>query len=320
MSNTQETLTLLETAPLFRGVSHKLLLRALSQSRLISLKKGTQLLAPGQLNNHIYMALSGRLSILLKEDQPEPIAMLGEGECVGEMSILGDGYASAFVIAATDCKLLAMDQAALWGLIDNSHEAAHNMLSILSRRIRVGDQRVAESLERQQGYSGSNMVDDLTGLYNREWLEEKLGRYLQRSVVNRKSSCLILLEMDGYQEFSDKFGSLGCDQALRTIAHTMLSCLRPDDQAGHYSGPRFCVFLPNTSSLADACTAAERLRSSVSQAAVVLPSGDALPAISISIGVSQTHGEDSLPHLLGRTEQALQAASESGGNCVRSVE
>lgn len=317
MSHSQEILTLLETAPLFRGVSHKLLLRALSQSRLIGLKKGDQLLAPGQLNNHIYMVLSGRLSIKLKEDQTEPLAMFGEGECVGEMSILGDGYASAYVIAATDCKLLAIDQVALWGLIDNSHEAAHNMLSILSRRIRVGDQRVAENLERQQGYSGSDMVDDLTGLYNRQWMDEKLGRYLQRGITNRKLSCLILLEMDGYQDFSDKFGTLGSDQALRTIAHTMLSCLRPDDQAGHHQGPQFSVFLPNTTSLADACTAAERLRNAAGQATVVLPSGDALPPISISLGVSQAHHDDNLTHLFARTEQALRTAKESGGNCVR---
>lgn len=320
MSHSQEILTLLETAPLFRGVSHKLLLRALSQSRLISLKKGGQLLAPAQLSNHIYMVLSGRLSIKLKEDQTEPLAMFGEGECVGEMSILGDGYASAYVIAATDCKLLAIDQVALWSLIDNSHEAAHNMLSILSRRIRVGDRRAAENLERQQGYSGSDVVDDLTGLYNRQWMDEKLGRYLQRGITNRKLSCLILLEMDGYQDFSDKFGTLGSDQALRTIAHTMLSCLRPDDQAGHHQGPQFSVFLPNTTSLADACTAAERLRNAAGQATVVLPSGDALPPISISLGVSQAHHDDSLAHLFTRTEQALRTARASGGNCVRSKE
>lgn len=319
MSTAQETLTLLETAPLFRGVSHKLLLKTLSQSRLVGLKKGERLLEPGQMNNHIYMILSGRLSVLLKENQAEPVAMFGEGECVGEMSILGDGYASAFVIAATDCRLLAIDQSALWGLLDNSNEAARNMLGILSRRIRVGDQRAAENLERQQGYSSSNMVDELTGLYNREWMDEKLGRYLQRGSASRQSGCLILLEMDGYEEFCEKFGALGSDQALRTIAHTMLSSLRPDDQAGRYTGPRFSVFLPHAAP-ADARTVAERLRNAVNAAAVVLPSGDALPPITISLGVSQAHQDDTLPHLFGRAEQALRAARESGGNCVRSVE
>lgn len=320
MNHSPEILTLLETAPLFRGVPRKVLIQTLSLSRLLSLKQGDKLLTPGQLNDQIYMILSGRLSVQMKESRTEPIAMFGEGECVGEMSILGDGHASAFVVAATDCKLLAIDQAALWALIDNSHEAAHNMLSILSRRIRVGDQRVADNLEEQQGYSGSDMVDELTGLYNRQWMDEKLGRYLQRGIANRKLSCLIMLEMDGYQEFSDKFGELGSDQALRTIAHTMLVCLRPDDQAGHHAGPQFSVFLPNTTSLADACTAAERLRAATSQATVVLPSGDALPAISISLGVSQVHLDDSLPSLFARAEEALHAAQESGGNCIKCVE
>lgn len=318
MSSSQEILTLLETAPLFRGVSHKLLLKTLSQSRLIALRKGDQLLAPGQMNNHMYMVLAGRLSILLRADQPEPIAMFGEGECVGEMSILGDGHASAYVIAATDCKLLAIDHAALWGLLDNSNEAARNMLGILSRRIRTGDQRAAENLERQQGYSGYSMVDELTGLYNREWMDEKLGRYLQRGTANRQPGFLIVLEMDGYDEFCEKFGVLGSDQALRTIAHTMLSGLRPDDQAGRHTGPQFSVFLPHAASLEDACAVAERLRNAINATAVVLPSGDALPPITISLGVSQAHQEDSLAHLFGRAEQALRTARESGGNCVRS--
>ncbi len=311
---------MLATSPLFRGVPRNLLIKTLSQSKLLSLKKGDKLLTPGQLNDQVYIILFGRLSVQMKEFRVEPIAMFGEGECVGEMSVLGDGYVSAYVIAATDCRLVSIDQAALWALIDNSPEASRNMLSILSHRIRVGDQRVAESLEREQGYGGSDMVDELTGLYSQQWMYEKLNRYLQRGVTDQKLSCLIMLEVDGFQDFCDKFGTLGGDQALRTVAQTILSSLRPEDQAGRHLGPQFSVFLPNATSLANACTAAERLRTAASQAAVVLPSGDALPSIGISIGVVQMHLDDNLDGLFARAEEALHTAQESGGNCVKCVE
>lgn len=320
MNHSPEILTLLGTSPLFHGVPRNLLIKTLSRSSLLSLKKGEKLLTPGQPNNQIYFILYGRLSVQVKEFRTEPIAMFGEGECVGEMSILGDGYASAYVIAATDCRLIAIDQGALWALIDNSPEASRNMLGILSHRIRAGDQRMAESLEREQGYSGSEMVDELTGLYSQQWMHEKLGRYLQRGITDHKLSCLLMLEMDGFLEFNDKFGSLGGDQALRTIAQNLLSCLRPDDQAGRHLGPRFSVFLPNATSLANACAAAERLRTATSQAAVVLPSGDALPSITISIGVVQMHLDDNLDGLFARAEEALHMAQESGGNCVKCAE
>ena len=318
MIHSPEILKVLETAPLFRGVSKSLLAKELSQSRLRTLKSGEILLVSGQVNNLIYIILSGRLSIQSRDSDVEPLAMLGEGECVGEMSILGDGRVSAYVIAATDCKLLAIDHMALWDLIDRSHVAAHNMLSILSKRIRLTDQVVAENLEHHHGFSSLSIVDELTGLHNRHWLHEKLERCLRRSILSNKPACLMMLEMDQFRTFRDSYGQLGSDQALRNIAHAMLSFLRPDDQAGHYLGEQFAVFLPATT-LFDACTAAERLRSAINQSMVVLPSGDALPPISISLGISQVNPSDTLIGLFGRADKALQLAKESGGNCVKCV-
>lgn len=317
MIQSPEILKILETAPLFRGIPRKLLAMNLNQSRLLTLSSGEILLSSGQANNVIYIILSGRLSIQSKDTQVEPIAMLGEGECVGEMSVLGDTHASAYVIAATNCKLLAIDHDAIWKLIDSSHEAAHNMLNILTRRIRLTDQVLAENLELHHGFSAASIVDELTGLYNRHWILDKFDRHLQRSILNNKPSCLMMLEMDQFKAFSDNYGQLGSDQALRTIAHTMLSCLRPDDQAGHYLVEQFAVFLPNTP-LLDARTAAERLRIAVSQSMVVLPSGDALPSISISSGLTQAQPGDTLADLFARASKSLQLAQESGGNCVMS--
>ena len=313
-----EILKVLETAPLFRSVPSELLARNLNQSRMRTLKSGEILLVSGQANNMVYIILSGYLSVQLKESDVEPIAMLSEGECVGEMSILGNSSVSAYVIAASDCKLLAIDHQTLWDMIDRSHAAAHNMLSILSKRIRLTDQLMEERLGLRRGFSSSPIVEGLTGLYSRHWMHEKFEHCLQRSIVENKPSCLMMLEMDQFKEFSDSHGQLGSDQALRNIAHTMLSSLRPDDQAGHYLGEKFDVFLPNTS-LFNACLAAEKLRETVSRSVVVLPSGDVLPPISISLGISEVRPSDMLVSLSARADEALQLARESGGNCVKCV-
>jgi diguanylate cyclase (GGDEF)-like protein len=319
MIHSSEILKVLESAPLFLGIPGQLLAKHLSESRPQHFAAGQILLVPGQTNNTIYIVLSGRLRIQSKESSVEPIAILGEGECVGEMSMLGDAPVSAYVIAATDCKLLAIDHASMWELINNSHSAAHNMLNILTSRIRNTNEIVAENLEHQHGFSGDAMVDELTGLYNQQWTQEKFDRHLRRAIVGKKPSCLLLLEVDQLKEFTRRHGQLGGDQALRDIAHTILSCLRPDDQAGRHSGGRFAVFLSNTS-LPDAGTAAERLRSAVSESPVVLPSGDALPSITSSIGISQARPDDTLAGLFIRADEALQLAKDSGGNCVKSAQ
>ena len=296
-----------------------MLVENLSQSRLHTLDSGEVLLVPGQANNAIYIILSGRLNIQSKISHVEPIAILGEGECVGEMSVLGGAPVSAYAIAATDCRLLAIGHAALWELLNNSHHAAHNMLNILTERLRHTNQIMAESLEREQGFSGGSMVDELTGLYNQRWMQRKLNRLLHRGSIDKKASCLMMLEIDNFKEFCSRYGQLGGDQALRDIAHTLLSCLRPDDQAGRHIGDRFVAFLPNTS-LPDACIAAERMRTVASESLVVLPSGDALPPISISLGISQMLPDDTLIRLLTRADKALLLARANGGNCVKLVE
>lgn len=311
-----EILEVLEAAPLFRGVPSKLFAHNIGESNLRALKSGEILLAPGEINHAIYLILSGRLNIQLINSDAEPVAMLGKGECAGEMSVLGDAHDSTYVVAATDCELLAIEHDALWELIDISHQAAHNMLNVLSARIRPVNQSMAENLEHHHGFSGAAVVDELTGLYNRQWMEEKFDRHLRRDISNNKPSCLMLLEIDRFKEFSDKYGQLGSEQALRDTAHIMLSCLRPDDQAGRFIGEQFAVFLTDTS-LADGCIAAERLKDAVSGSMIVLPSGDALPSVSISLGVSAAKRDDTLASLLVRTDEALREAMKSGGNCVK---
>jgi len=319
MINSPGVLEILEKSPLFRGVPSETLISKLSQTKLQSLKAGDVLLIPGQANNKIYMILSGRLNIQSNASRIEPIAILGEGDCVGEMSVLGGAPVSAYAISATDCRLLSIDQAAIWDLINDSHEAAHNMLNILSERLRLSNQIIAESTERRQGFAGNSIIDEMTGLYNQNWMQQKLNRLLNRGQTDKKTSCLLILEIDRFQEFCDKYGQLGGDQAMRDIAHIMLSGLRPDDHAGRHFGKRFVAYLQNTS-LEDACFVAERLRKVVNESPIVLPNGDALPPNTISLGLAQVYPDDTLVRLITRSDKALMMAKENGGNCVKLVE
>lgn len=318
MIHSPEILDVLRSAPLFQGVPDQLLTKHLSKSQLHPLSCDQILLTPGQPNDTIYIVLSGRLRIQSKALDVEPIAILGKGECVGEMSMLGEAPVSAYAIAATACELLTLPHAAMWELINSSHAAAHNMLNILTSRIRNTNQIAAESLEHEHGYSANAIVDELTGLYNLRWMQEKAARHLLRSLAGEKPCCLLMLEMDKLDGFIEKYGQLGGDQALRNIAYTILSFLRPEDQAGRHSGEKFAIFLPNTE-LANACSVATRLAADIDKALVVLPSGDALPAITVSIGISSAHPDDSSEQLYARAERALKLAQSNGGNCIKSM-
>ncbi len=313
-----DKLALLATVPLFKGISQETANRILTPTLVARLAKDDKLLVPGQATKYAYVILSGRLRVQLADTDTPPLALYGAGDSIGEMSILSGRHNASFVIAATDCELLAIELSSVWALLEESHQMALNLLHILSQRIEIDDQIASDSLERHNGYQGFDMVDSVTGLYNQHWIHKELGRYLKRCLVDNRFSCMMMLEIDGHREYIEKYGVLGGDQALRTFAHTIISCQRPEDQAGHYAGSKFIVFLPYTTAIESACIAAERLRVAISNAPIVLPSGDALPKITVSLGVCQLR-DDGLPGLLARAEQALQEAQKNGGNCIRSI-
>lgn len=318
MLRSPEIFKVVQSATLFHGVAEQMLFQHLGDSVRLSLAASETLLIPGQSNDTIYIILSGRLCVLAKASDIEPIAILGAGECVGEMSMLGAAPVSAYVVAASACDLLAINHAAMWALINSSHAAAHNMLNILTSRIRHTNDVAAKSMEREHGYSADALIDELTGLYSKQWMQTKVERHLLRNLVSKRHCCLMLLEMDGYARFVEQYGQLGGDQAIRNLAHTMLSYLRPEDQAGCHDGGQFAIFLPDTT-LANTGLVAERLMRDAERSMVVLPSGDALPAVTISIGISAAHTDDSPDKLYARAQRALQLAQQDGGDCIKSM-
>lgn len=316
MIDSPEILRLIENASLFRGISRELLDPLFRKAKLVNLKPGEKLLSPGIINDYVYLLISGRMSVQFTPSLlDEPITMLTSGECVGEMSVLVDGLVSAYVIAATSCELFAIDYISFWKLIDDSNEAARNILDILVQRIRLGNEVMADSLLHRDIFPDNNIIDNLTGLYNYHGMHRKFDRLLPRCVVDKHPLCLIVLEVDELKKTMDSEGKLRGDQSLRTIAMTMLTFLRPDDHAARLIGKKFSVLLSNLS-LADACATAERLRAAISKTPIVLPNGNELPPFTISAGVSEALPDDSWITLIARADIALERAIDAGRNRV----
>jgi diguanylate cyclase (GGDEF)-like protein len=310
-----DIITLLQTTTLFRNVPREMLSIHLGEISRKSFAAEETLLAPGQKNHRVYLIVSGRLRIHLDLSHSIPLTIFGPGECVGEMSILDDAKVSAYVIADTPCELLAIDHAAVWSLIDNSLDAARNLLHIMSRRMRLNNQLFIDNIKRQQTFEHYANVDELTGLHNRRWMNDMFEQQMQHCVLNHEPGTFIMIDADHFKQFNDQHGHLGGDQALRTIAQTMLRSLRPQDFAARYGGEEFAIFLPRTQ-LEDAYSIADRLRMQINQAAIVMPSGNTLPSVTISLGLSEICAEDTLERLIARADAALYRAKQAGRNCV----
>jgi len=308
-------LELLDNSPLFRGIPQKILSPIFKQAVLISLDQGERLLSPGIRNENVYIIISGQMSVnLTLSNLDEPLTILTPGECVGEMSVLLDSTVSAYVIANTDCKLLAIGYSSFWSLIKGSNESARNMLNILVQRIRMGNEVIADTLSQHDKFPDKKSdIDNKTGLYSHNGILDKFDRLLHLCTVGSRPFSLIMLHVDETKSAPVSVKESSNDQGLRTIAQSILLHLRRDDCAARLSGNNFVMLLPDLP-ISDACATAERVREAVSQTPVLLPDGSSQPPVIISAGICRVNEDDTWSMLMARASQALEQANNAGSN------
>ena len=307
--------TLLEGLDLFRHVRADDVQSGLQRCDRCDIKTGEHLLTPGEKNEHVYIVLSGSLSVHVGAADAPVLATIGSGECVGEMSIIEDRDPSAFVIAAEDTHLLEIHRSILWEMVNASHEFSKNLLVVLSERVRSHNQVIADSFGEMRKYERHANTDALTGLSNRHAMNETFGYELNRCVQNESPIALIMIDVDNFKKFNDMFGHVAGDRALSAVAGILEKQFRPRDLLVRYGGDEFAVLLPDVD-IELATTIADRVRSAVS--GDTGESNDSLiqVPIKISMGVACLQEDGSLSALIRDADAALYRAKSAGRNLV----
>lgn len=309
------TVDILLDLPLFRGESPDALEWLLHTATLRTLAEGEILLETGQINNTLFLILHGQLRIQLDTAGMQNLALLDAGDCVGELSLLDGAPVSAYVVAACDCRLLLIPEASLWRLISRSHVVARNLLYTLALRVRKDNTVILQSLAQQKLHEQNAKLDALTGLHNRRWLDDMLPRMIERATRSQHPLSLMMIDADHFKQFNDQHGHLAGDNALRHIAHIIQQQIRPSDFAARYGGEEFTVLLPDTK-ITHAHIVAQRLCRGVGSCPIKNIDSATLPAISISIGLTQLTPGQGTEALLATADTALYQAKRAGRNRV----
>lgn len=174
----------------------------------------------------------------------------------------------------------------------------------------IGNLRLREELSRQA------LLDPLTGLHNRRWLENLLRRRVAEHTQEGGGFALLLIDVDHFKGINDRYGHEAGDRALQEVAGALVRCARAGESPARFGGEEF-VLLLSTGAMDETLNAAERFRSSV-QNLRVLARGAVLPPLTVSIGVAlyPLHGLDEAT-LLESADAALYAAKRGGRNQVR---
>jgi len=297
---------------IFKNVSFESLAGYLLSCETIYAEAGERLIDPDNPKRRLLILLDGMLEVQMNAKGGFFSDTIAPGHCAGEMSVFDNINPSALVIAKVRSRLLVIQPDVAMSMIEASHSLCLNFLHILSQRIRNNNQVVCEEQFHIQCIEEYAKVDPMTGLHNRRWLEEMYTREINRSNMGDFKLTAFMLDIDHFKQVNDTYGHLAGDQVLISVAQTLVKCLRPSDMPVRYGGEEFSVFLPGTT-VDNARIVAERIRSSMENMTIALPSGKVIQ-ITVSIGFAERVPGDTVVSLIERADQALYNAKENGRN------
>ena len=163
-------------------------------------------------------------------------------------------------------------------------------------------------------HRGEAVLDQLTGLLNRNALLPRFQELTQQARLTNSPICLVLCDLDNFKQVNDTHGHDVGDDVLRDVAYELRKVLRSFELAYRLGGEEFLIVLPGIH-LQGGAEIAERLREAVEQSK---PGG---VHVTVSIGLSAGRGEDvDYDSLFKAADSALYEAKRAGRNRVAATE
>lgn len=229
---------------------------------------------------------------------------------LGEMVQLLPEICAAFEVPAVPA-------ARVRSLLDEAREllVVRNLREI---RDAARARREAETYQRRARELAEEIRrDPLTGVYNRNQLEEVLEAEFARAVRLGQPLSIAFIDLDDFKRVNDRHGHLVGDEVLRNFAHALSRHVRSTDIVARYGGEEFLVVLPGTGA-ETAATVVRRVLREVSRIAMAEAGGESLH-VTFSAGLA-TQGSvesfESVGDLLRAADEALYGAKREGRNRV----
>jgi len=187
-------------------------------------------------------------------------------------------------------------------------------LRFLSRIADLGAVAI-ESAQLYEHIQDLAIKDSLTGLYLRRYLMDRMTEELPRQLRRKKNLSFLMMDLDYFKNYNDRFGHVAGDIVLRKISEILMKNFKqPGNLICRYGGEEFALMLPDCS-LKEARQLAEDFRQEVEGTEIVLRREKT--KITISIGIASFPSDAQIKEeLIQKADQALYQAKKKGRNRV----
>jgi diguanylate cyclase (GGDEF)-like protein len=177
--------------------------------------------------------------------------------------------------------------------------------------------RIAMSIENSRLYAQAEQrarVDELTGLWNRRHLMERIQVEIGRHSRYGGAFSLVILDLDSFKAFNDTYGHIEGDRLLKQLGLVLKGAVRDADEAFRYGGDEFAILLPQTS-IKDAHEVAERVRRRITSE---VKTGSVSMTASLGLASWPVDGI-AISEVISAADKALYYAKQRGGNQSQAV-
>ena len=203
-------------------------------------------------------------------------------------------------------------QGELIGVLNLSHPANNAFTEEHLRLLTLIAAQAAAILQRVLMYEEMArlaITDELTGLYNRRHLLERLADEVRRGQRYGCGFSILFIDIDHFKAINDGYGHALGDRILAEMGRVLRRWARSSDLIGRYGGEEFVALLPMTDATA-AERAADRLRTAVGEHSFARRK-----RLTVSLGIASYPADGQSPEdLLKRADAALYQAKKQGRN------
>jgi diguanylate cyclase (GGDEF)-like protein len=321
----------LSASPLFEGLSELEINAVVAFLEPRRAKKGEVIFSEGTSGEEMFILVSGKIGAMVNhaDGSKFQVFAIKPGDFFGEMSVIASESRSATFTATVDSELLTLHGIDFFRIVFEHPMIGVKLLKSIRNVQNIWFDQISKYLGDLMRWGETarlrSICDELTGLYNRSYLEKSGRDRFEEGVVGLRGISLLMMDLDRIHEINERHGVKGGDLVFIATANVLRTTTRPGDICARLSGDEFAILLPDTDT-DQAHIIAERICRNLIVQKIIVPensdgTGQSEVSVSTSIGVASAPAHaDNWEDLNLAADIALHHSKARGRNRVEIAE